>query len=81
MVVVIINILIDSEIGYIADFISERLSSSTGLAGFIGIAIVFAVTQYFILSYIKQSNKETQARALNLDLTYSIRSIAQFVLS
>jgi hypothetical protein len=81
MVVVIINILIDSEIGYIADFISEQLSSSTGLAGFIGIAIVFAVTQYFILSYIKQSNKETQARALNLDLTYSIRSIAQFVLS
>jgi hypothetical protein len=80
MVVVIITILIDSEIGYIADFIPEQLSSSTGLAGFIGIAIVFAVTQYFILSYIKQSNKETQARALNLDLTYSIASIAQFVL-
>jgi hypothetical protein len=72
--------LIDSEIGYIADFIPEQLSSSTGLAAFIGIAIVFAVTQYFILSYIKQSNKETQARALNLDLTYSIISIAQFVL-
>lgn len=80
MVVVIITLLIDSEIGYIADFIPEQLSSSTGLAGFIGIAIVFAVTQYFILSYIKQSNKETQARALNLDLTYSIISIAQFVL-
>ena len=80
MVVVIITILIDSEIGYIADFIPEQLSSSTGLAAFIGIAIVFAVTQYFILSYIKQSNKETQARALNLDLTYSIISIAQFVL-
>lgn len=80
MVVVIITILIDSEIGYIADFIPEQLSSSTGLAAFIGIAIVFAVTQYFILSYIKQSNKETQARALNLDLTYSILSIAQIVL-
>ena len=80
MVVVIITILIDSEIGYIADFIPEQLSSSMGLAAFIGIAIVFAVTQYFILSYTKQSNKETQARALNLDLTYSIISIAQFVL-
>jgi hypothetical protein len=80
MVVVIITILIDSEIGYIADFIPEQLSSSTGLAAFIGIAIVFGVTRYFILSYIKQSNKETQARALNLDLTYSIASIAQFVL-
>lgn len=80
MVVVIITILVDSEIGYIADFIPEQLSSSMGLAAFIGIAIVFAVTQYFILSYTKQSNKETQGRALNLDLTYSIISIAQFVL-
>jgi hypothetical protein len=80
MVVVIITILIDSEIGYIADFIPEQLSSNTGLAAFIGIAIVFAITQYFILSYIIQSNKETQARALNLNLTYSIVSVAQFVL-
>jgi hypothetical protein len=80
MVVVIITILIDSEIGVVADFIPEQLSSSMGLAAFIGIAIIFAVTQYFILSYIKQSNKVSRARALNLDLTFSIVSIAQFVL-
>lgn len=41
---VIIAILVDSEIGVIADFIPEQISSSAGLAIFIGIAIIFAVT-------------------------------------
>ena len=68
MVVVIITILVDSQIGYIADFIPEQLSSSVGVAAFIAIAIIFAVTQYFILGYVKQSNKENKARALHLSL-------------
>ena len=76
---VIITILVDSEIGVIADFIPEQLSSSVGLATFIGIAIIFAVTQHFILSYIKQSNKEAQPKA-NLDLAFWIVSIAQYIL-
>ena len=80
MVVVIITILVDSQIGYIADFIPEQLSSSVGDAAFIAIAIIFAVSQYFILGYVKQSNKEAKARALYLDLTHKIVSIAQYVL-
>lgn len=77
---VIITILVDSEIGVIADFIPEQISSSVGLATFIGIAIIFAVTQHFILSYIKQSNKEAQPKAFNLDLAFWIVSIAQYIL-
>jgi hypothetical protein len=70
---VTITILVDSEIGVIADFIPEQLSSSVGLATFIGIAIIFAVTQHFILSYIKQSNKEAQfSHFVSLE-TYHIR--------
>ena len=80
MVVVIITILVDSQIGYIADFIPEQLSSSVGVAAFIAIAIIFAVTQYFILGYVKQSNKETKARALYLDLTHIVVFITQYVL-
>ena len=81
MVVVIITILVDSQIGYIADFIPEQLSSSVGVAAFIAIAIIFVVTQYFILGYVKQSNKEAKARALYLDLTHKVVSITQYVLS
>ena len=77
---VIITILVDSEIGVIADFIPEQISSSVGLATFIGIAIIFAATQHFILSYIKQSNKEARPKAFNLDLAFWIVSIAQYIL-
>ena len=77
---VTITILVDSEIGVIADFIPEQLSSSVGLATFIGIAIIFAVTQHFILSYIKQSNKEARPKAFNLDLAFWIVSIVQYIL-
>ena len=51
----------------------------TGIAVFIAIAIIFAITQHFILAYVKQSNKETRARALHLDITQIIVSIAQYV--
>lgn len=81
MGVVIITIIVDSEIGLVADFISEQISSNVGLATFVGMAIIFAVTQYFILVYIKQTNKENLARALSLDLTYWTVSIAQYVLA
>jgi hypothetical protein len=80
MLVVIITIMVDSQVALIADFIPSQLSSGTGIAVFIAIAIIFVVTQYFILAYIKQSNKETRARALYLDVTHIIVSIAQYVL-
>jgi hypothetical protein len=81
MGIVIITIIVDSEIGLVADFISEQISSNVGLATFVGIGIIFAVTQYFILVYIKQTNKENLVRALSIDLTYWIVSIAQYVLA
>ena len=58
MVVVITAITIDSQIGYIADFIPEQISSNVGVAIFILMAIIFAVTQYFILGYVKQTQRE-----------------------
>jgi hypothetical protein len=82
MVVVITAITIDSQIGYIADFIPEKVSSDAGVATFIIMAVIFAVTQYFILGYVKQTSKDNspRAKALHLGITHSIVSIAQFVL-
>jgi hypothetical protein len=81
MLVVIVTITLESQIGIVADFIPKQLSSIGGIAAFIAIAIIFAVTQYFVLSYIKQSNKDTRARALYLDMTQIAVSIAQYVLA
>lgn len=80
MLVVIITIMVDSEVGIVADFIPAQLSSDVGIAVFITIAIIFAVTQNLILAYVKQSNKETRARALHLDVIHIIVSIAQYIL-
>ena len=66
MVVVIITIIIDSQIGYIADFIPEQLSSSAGVAAFIVIAIIFAVTQYFILLILSKVTKRLRQERLTL---------------
>jgi hypothetical protein len=80
MLIVIVTIIVDSEVGIVADFIPAQLSSSTGILVFIAIAIIFAVTQYFILAYVKQSIKGTRARALHINITHISVSIAQYVL-
>ena len=81
MLVAVITVVLDSGEGYIADFIPEQLSSDWGIARFIGIAIIFAITQYFIIDYVKQSNKETRAKALHLNVTHIAVSIAQYILA
>jgi hypothetical protein len=56
------------------------LASSWGIAIFVVIWAIFAVTQYYILAYVKQSNNESRAKARYLNLIHRIVTIAQFVL-
>ena len=81
MVVVIVAITVDSQIGYVADFIPERLSSNVGVFTFIVIAVVFAITQYLILAHIKKSNKETTQRVPHLSKLHTGVSVAQYLLA
>jgi hypothetical protein len=81
MLVVVIAITADSQIGYIADFIPEQLSSSSGVFVFILIAVIFVVTQYFILDYVKQLNKETRQRVPHLSRLHTGISVAQYLLA
>ena len=80
MSVVVITLLVDSQIGYIADFISERLATNEGIALFIGIAVVFAAGGILILQYVKTKTKESHARALHLRAMHIGVTIAQYVL-
>lgn len=81
MIIVIITIMIDSEIGIVADFISNQLSSFLGIGVFLVLAIIFVVSQYFILSYLKQINKENKIRVRSLTVIYNIVSISQCILA
>jgi hypothetical protein len=81
MSIIVVTLTVDSQIGYIADFIPVQLSSSVGIATFIGIWTIFAVTQYYVLAYVKKINKESRTKVRYLNLTHKIVTIAQFVLA
>ena len=80
MSVLVVTFLVDSQIGYIADFIPERLVTNEGIALFIGIAVVFAIGGILTLEYVKTKTKEGRARALHLHATHIGVTIAQYVL-
>lgn len=60
MMVMIVAITADSLVGIVADFIPHQLSSRSGIFVFIIITVILAITQYFILNYVKQSNKRLE---------------------
>jgi hypothetical protein len=72
--------MIDSEIGFVADFIAEIISSPAGIALFICISVIFAVLQYFIFGYVKKLREESTSKPLHLSLTHTAVTIAQYVL-
>jgi hypothetical protein len=80
MLIVIVVIIVDSQIGVVADFIPEQISSQSGVFVFIVIAVIFGVTQYLILNYVKQLNKETKDRISHLQLLQTGVSIGQYIL-
>jgi len=81
MLVVVVTITVDSQIGYIADFIPEQLSSGGGIALLIIIAAIFVITQYLILAHVKQLNKEIKGRASHLLLLQTGVTISQYLLA
>ena len=80
MLTVIVTLTVESQIGYVADFIPEQLSSGMGITVFIVIAAVFVVTQYIILGYVRQLNKETKDRISHLQLLQTGVYIGQYIL-
>jgi hypothetical protein len=80
MSILVVTFMVDSQIGYIADFIPERLVTNEGIALFIGIAVVFAMGGILILQHVKTKTKESRARALHLHASHIGVTIAQYVL-
>ena len=82
MMVMIVAITADSLVGIVADFIPNQLSSRSGVFVFIVITVILAITQYFILDYVKQSNKETRKRerAFHLRKLHIGVSLAQYTI-
>ena len=78
MMVLTVTLFVDTEIGGISDMIPEKISSSIGIVTFVGIWIIFAVTQCYVLAYVKKNNKDSRLKARSLNLMHSVVTIAQF---
>jgi hypothetical protein len=76
-----VTLTVESQIGYIADFIPEQLSSSQGIAGFIGIWAIFTVTQYYILAFIKFNNRASTSRARFVYYVHNAVTVIQYLLA
>jgi hypothetical protein len=77
MVVLAVTLFLDTEIGDISDMIPQQIFSGAGIAAFVGIWVVFVVTQYYILAYVRKSNKDSRLKARYLNLMHGIVTIAQ----
>lgn len=78
MMTLAVTLFIDTEIGGISDMIPEKISSSVGIITFVGIWVIFAVTQCYVLAYVKKINKESRLKARSLNL---MPGVPQFVLA
>src|SRR5688572_13388511 len=81
MIIVNITVMIDSQIGYVADFIPNQLSSIWGIGVFLGLVVIFTISQYFILSFLKELKKENKNRVYHVDVMYIIVAVAQYILA
>ena len=81
MTILAVVLMVESSIGYIADFIPEQLASTEGIATSIVIFAVSVVTQYYILAFVNYNNKSHNVRARFLRTTQKIVTAIQYLLS
>ena len=79
--IVVFFFMVDSEIGYVADFIPESIVTPEAIALFIAIAVVFAAGGYFILRYVRERNRESKIRGLRLGITHTGVTVSHYVLT
>jgi hypothetical protein len=80
MTIIAITLTVESTLGYIADFIPEQLSSFQGIAGFVGIWLIFTITQYYILAFVKFNNRASTSRTRFVHYVHNAVTITQYLL-
>jgi hypothetical protein len=78
--IMVVAMIVDSEIGFVAHFVAEMISSPAGIALFICIAVIFTMLQYFILRYVKKLSNESTTKAPHLSLIHTAVIIVQYAL-
>ena len=81
MLILIVALIIDTTLSNISDIVERQTTSAWGIALFVAIiAAVFGVGQYFLSGYVKRVSAEFRRKKTDLNMTYMIVMITQFVL-
>jgi hypothetical protein len=80
-VAMVISVLVDSQIGIIADFIPEYLSSPFGVSLFVGLTTFSILSSFFMINYIKHINSLTAGKYAHFKLLYYLVFIAQCLIA
>jgi len=78
---VVVSVLIDSQLGIIADFISGYLSSPTGLALFVSLTVFSILSSFFLINNVKRINSLTVGKYAHFKLMYYIVFLAQCLIA
>ena len=70
IVIMVVSVLVDSQLGIIADFIPEYLSSPTGLALFVSLTVFSIFSSYYLINNVKHINSLTVGRYAHFKLIY-----------
>lgn len=75
------SVLVDSQIGIIADFIPEYLSSPFGVSLFVGLTVFSILSSFFMINYVKHINSLTVGKYAHFKLIYYLVFIAQCLIA
>ena len=70
IVIMVVSVLVDSQLGIIADFIPEYLSSPTGLALFVSLTVFSILSSFFLINNVKHINSLTVGKYAHFKLIY-----------
>ena len=77
----VITVLVDSQIGLIADFIPEYLTSSFGISLFVGLTIFSIFSSFFMINYVRHINSLTAGKYAHFKLIYYLVFGSQCLIS
>jgi hypothetical protein len=76
-----ISVIIDSQIGIIADFIAKYISSLPGILLYVGLTIFLILSPIFIINHAKSIEKSTEAKYIHFKLVYNIIFTSQILIA
>ena len=70
IIAMVVSVLVDSQLGIIADFIPEYLSSPVGLSLFVSLTVFSIFSSFFLINNIKRINSLTVGKYAHFKLIY-----------